>query len=545
MGNEKVLIIGLDGATWDLIRPWIEDGKLPMLRKLMKGGAWGILQSTIPPWTIPAWCSMTTGKNPSKLCFSTFMIKQGYTFRPYFLAANEQRKIWDILSDNGKTVCLCNLPDLHYPYKINGHMVVGWLYRDKKRLTYPIDLIDELNNLVNGYKIDIMEADVEKGKIIGSPSAEDYLRSVEELLEKHSLTFEHLLTNKNWDFGFVVFTTPDRIQHRYWDEGILLNHYQKIDKKLDELLSMLDDNITIFLVSDHGFGQRDYIFNINDWLIREGYLRLKNQQNKTKFLLLMVNLSEKLKVYGLIKAVVNLLPSRIPTHIKAGLKEINSSKSFEQLEIDWKNAKAFAYGVFGDIYINIKGREPEGTVSPSDYDKIRDEIIKKLKELKHNRHNDKGLAVKVFKKEEIYVGATLNDHLPDIVILPTNDGIQSINSNVSHGEMFVRSNGGEHRLDGIFLAYGKNIKKGLKIQNAKIYEIAPTILHIFGLPIPNDMDGKVLTEIFKEGSELRKRKPIYTEPRYYEKKDNKDKSVLTDRDEEQVRKRLEGLGYLS
>jgi len=306
--------------------------------------------------------------------------------------------------------------------------------------------------------------------------------------------------------------TTDRLQHRFWDEGILLNHYTKIDAWLGHMLASLDSNVVVFLVSDHGFGPVRYTLNINEFLISEGYLKLA-EQKKIKRQSLLYSTVRKFRLLSLARNLVRLLPNGVSQKITSEV----APKKFDELDIDWKHTKAFAYGVFGDIYINVKGREPEGTVDPNEYDKIRDEIIQKLKNLSHK---GKKLNIKVYKKEELYPGATIWDDLPDLVVLPTDDGVQAINPNVGMGEIITESPGtvGNHRLNGIFLAYGPGIKKGQKIEGAKIYDIAPTILHIFGLPIPNDMDGRVLMEIFEDDSEFAKRRPKYVDPSYYEKK---------------------------
>jgi len=511
---KKVLVIGLDGATWDLIKHWVDEEELLTFKKLIENGIWGNLESTIPPWTIPAWESMCTGKNPKKLGFATFMVKDGYKFVPHNFKHKRQKMIWDILSDSGHNVVVANLPNIYVAQKINGCMIAGWLCLDKNHITYPPDLINELNKHCNGYEVDIFDVDFEKGQIISSPKDKEYLKRCEELLEKHFLAFTYLLKKCRWDFGFIVFVTPDRIQHKYWNGKILLEHYKKIDKKLEKLLEMIiDDETIVFLVSDHGFGPVKYILNINEFLIKEGYLKLKS--NKQSGTLNLFTLMRKIKLLPVAKAVVNLLPSTIVKRLKEKVSPI----SFEKMDIDWNNTKAFAYGVFGDVYLNVKGREPNGIADPDEYNKIRNEIIEKMKNLEYN---GKKFNISIFKKEEIYPDAILWDNLPDLVIVPADNGVHAINPNIGNCEIIteVRNAIGNHRIHGIFLAYGPGIKKGYKIENAKIYDIAPTILHIFGLPIPNDMDGRVLMEIFEPDSEFAKRKPVYVDPSYYKKKED-------------------------
>ena len=525
----KVLILGWDGATWDTATRLIEEDRMPNLKKLVKNGTWGILESSIPPWTIPAWNILSTGLNPGKLGFATFFVRQGYEFKPYFLFRQFQikRNIWDLLSKEGKRVIVTNLPNLHIACEINGYMACGWLFSDENNLTYPLDLREELDRICGGYEVDI----VIPGFRIGSKYAkvptsdEEYLSKSREILEKHSKAFVYLLKHKEWDFAFIAFAEPDRAQHRFWDNPkIVKETYQILDQKLDYIIDNVIDNDTIvFLVSDHGFGSNKRILNVNEFLMREGYLKLKVERNgkRLNFFNTIRKVIRELKLISIAKRTLNLLPSKIREGI---LKDLHP-KSILEVEIDWENTKCFANGVFGDIYLNVKGRDPQGSVNPEEYDTIRDEIIKKLKSLKDPK-TGKRLNIQVFKREDIYGVGVQNKELPDLVVL-VNEDINGINPNIGMGEVISYGRGGNHRLNGIFLAYGPGIKKAQRV-DAKIYDIAPTILHIFGLPIPNDMNGRVLMEIFEEDSEFARRKPKYVDPSYYEKgqEDEKIKKAL-------------------
>lgn len=504
----KVLVIGLDGATWDLIKPWAEEGKLPTFKKLMTRGAWGVLESTIPPWTFPAWSSMATGKNPGNLPFFTFMVKEGYNFKPYIAVTKErERDVWDILSDDGKKVCIANLPNIYSAYAINGCMIAGWFCLHDDLLTYPTDLRSELDReIVNGYEVDIVSR--WGSQRINANSDKEYLEKTIAIGEKHFKAFKYLLKNKEWDFAFVVFVDTDRILHKFWErKDLLFETYQRMDNYIAELLEIVGEDTTVFLVSDHGFGSGEQTFNINEWLIKERYLKLKdnNKANKTSSTTIktvVVSLN-KTKLMPVAKRLLNLFPSTFQEIVKKKTRPLSLGEI-----IDWENTKAFAYGVFGDIYLNVKGREPEGSIDSADYETVRGEIIQKFKNLK-NPKLQKNISVNVFKREEIYKGIHLCEK-PDLVIL-VDDNIQSISPSIGSNKVFVKEKGGNHRINGIFLAHGPDIKKGVKIEGAKIYDIAPTILHIFGITIPKDIDGVVLKEIYQEDSELAKRQIKYQE----------------------------------
>jgi predicted AlkP superfamily phosphohydrolase/phosphomutase len=494
----KVLVIGIDGGTWDLIKPLAEEGKLPTFKNLMRNGAYGNLTSILPIHTIPAWNCMVTGQNPGKLGVFTFMQRENgsYLFRPYFLLKKlERNTIIDLLSENGKKVCCINLPSLHYAYKINGYLVAGWLYYPKLDFTYPKNLKSELDMITGSYEIDTYQ-DMDIYHMLGDETEdkEDFLKQLRELTEKRTKASEYLFDKQDADFFMVIFTGADRIQHRFWkDKNEMKEYYQHLDNSIAKFLNKADEDTIIMLVSDHGFGPEKNIFNINEWLLEKGFLKLKDSDQrirKTRKIL------KKLHLWDLGK---RFTPQFLVNYVEAKSHPI----SFMEADIDWSETKAYASTKCGEIYINLKGREPEGTIDPGDeYEKLRNLIIQELKEL---QISGKGVPAKVFRKEELYFGRYI-DQAPDLVI-QLDDNISGISTSIGYGSIFSKGKGGNHRINGIFLVYGPCIKRGVEIKDLKIIDIAPTILHIMGLAIPKEADGRVLKEIFEEDSELYK-KPI-------------------------------------
>ena len=505
MNHHKVLILGLDGVSWNILLPLIEKGKLPTFKRLMKNGVWGDLESTIPPWTIPAWVSLSTGKNPGKLGFASFFVKQGYSLKPYFMVFSRQVKLWDILSESGKEVLLVNLPDIHIAYRIRGCMIAGFLYSNERQICFPSELIGELNNVIGGYKIDIVDIGEDKKNILHLPMNKQYLaNNIEELLEKNFAAFKYVLSSKNWDFAFLVTTATDRANHKYLGKVDLSCFYEKVDYEIGELLNFINcDETTVFIVSDHGFGLCNHRFNLNHYLVMKNFLQIK-VRGRSIIIANLANFLRRMGMYDFLKFLINLF-------LKAGKDKGGEEKLRHLIKIDfqnfqemvnWFNTKAFACDECGGIYVNLKGREPFGVVNPSDYDKLRSSIIGELSKL---RYKGRKLEVRVFKCEEVYNNIQTSGCLPDLIILPTDNGIQAINPWIRldfKNQLFFSMYGGHHRLYGIFLAFGNEIKNsGERLKGVKIYDIAPTVLHIFGLPIPKSMDGRVLKEIFKLGSE--------------------------------------------
>jgi len=542
----KVLMIGIDGATWDLIKPWASQGHLPTFKKLLEEGVHGELESTIPPWTIPAWNAISTGKNPGKLGFTHFASRQkgSYKFKPEFLYTKET-DVWNILSDAGKAVIVVNPPNVHEASRVNGCMVAGFLYLDKEVLTYPKTLKNKLDDAVGGYEVDVLDADiasdVEKRYEFARTVAkreedEKYLERVYRVLEKRFKAFR-LLLRERWDFAFAVFVATDRIQHRFWTKkSILLDLYKKIDSELQTLLSMIDEDTTIIIVSDHGFGSKKRDLNINEWALKEGYLELKtkNNSNWTK----TANILRGFKLLPIIKATMKLLPSRLSRSLNAKVNYV----IVEDSNVNWEKTVVFTQPsehVCGDLYLNVIGREPNGTVDPRDYERIRNEIIQKLRNLEDPANGEK-VTAKVYKREEIYEGENL-DRAPDLMI-QIDDSIGGFNARVGYNRIFIESKEGDHKQNGIFLAYGPQIMKGRKIEGARLYDITPTILHIFDLPVDKDMNGRVLKEIFAAESELSKREIKYQA--YVAERREGGEQTRSDETEEKIKDRLRKLGYI-
>ncbi len=480
--RRKVIVIGLDGATWELIKPWAEEGKLPTFRKLMEEGSFGTLESTYPPWTTPAWESMSTGKYPTTLNVGYFTIRT--EDGSYERASISGHKcIWDYLSDSGFEVLVANVPFLADAYPLRGRMIAGAF--SNKNIVYPPGLLTELHRISGGYKVDLVHPYFGLVKEI---TENNVFEASSSLLQKHAKAFKYLLSSA-WDFAFLVFTTPDRIQHKLWNEREkLLKHYTELDRILGELLP---EGVNVFVVSDHGFGPVNINFRVNEWLIKEGYLFLNESQASPPTPL---------------RKILEPFYRRLPNFVKRRIAE-KVIKEFTKVDVDWKRTKAFSYACVGDIFINLKGRYKDGSVTESEYEKLLDEIKRKI------GHFLKKMKIRpsVVTKFEVYPNADPYDRIPDIIILPSDD-ISTFTSSIGYGSPVstISSNAGDHRLHGIFIASGPDLKR--RKVNPKIYDIAPTILHLYGLPVPRDMDGKVLTEIIKSRS-----RPRFCDPSFYDR----------------------------
>jgi len=256
-----------------------------------------------------------------------------------------------------------------------------------------------------------------------------------------------------------------------------------MDAEIEKFLKRFNFD-TIIIFSDHGFESRSrYNLHTNTWLEQEGYLR-------------MIGGTMMSRLYDLMK---RMIPMKLIANIRIMIKKMESSKGVERPKVipgvDWSRTKAYQSCRWG---INIVRENLEG----GEYEPLREEIIQKLREMKFD---NKAVMREVYKREEVFSGK-YTEKIPDIVFSAGRDFYTSSFPSIRIIEEQKEPKDGitgEHNSirDGIFIAFGKDIKNGFEIEGARILDVAPTVLHIFGAPIPEDMDGRVLTEIFRDGSE--------------------------------------------
>lgn len=557
---KRVLVIGLDGATFNLIRPWIREGRLPNLAKLLENGVSGELESTIPPVTFPAWMSFATGKNPGKLGIYdlTKRRKSSYIVQLANPGSLREKLLWNILNDYVIRTGIVNVPGTFPPREVDGFMITGMFTpSERENFCYPTGLKTKLNLGVGKY-----ELDVDHWKYFDEGR---FLKDINRVTAKREKVAEYLIKAFDVQFFMIVFTSPDRIQHVMWKymdanhpqhdleraqqySNAIKAYWQKLDRIVGKLIWAFGDEGTVLVLSDHGFGPRTKTFYVNEWLRQIGFLKLRDKVEKSllaglgRIITKLYYSLGKTRVYhSLAHLVFRLLGRNLVYDL------VFKYVSFEEMigRIDWTQTKAFSLphtAHFGQIYINLKGRDPQGCVQPSDYEKVRNEIIDKLGRLEDPLSGEK-LRTDIYKPEEIYSGLYVNE-APDIIFTVNNSECE-VDVRFGHASLFLQGSfdlrhTGTHKKEGIFIASGPDIKKGTEITGAKIIDITPTILHLFGIPIPRDMDGRVLREIFKENSD-----PAARKVRFSGLMETKEKEIFTmpEEDERKIRQRLRRLGY--
>jgi len=547
---KKVLVIGLDAATFDIIDPLVREGDLPHIHSIIREGVRLPLRTTIPPLSPNAWTSLATGKNAGKHGIYSFTEQRPDSYRIQFVNARSRkaRPIWSLLSSAGKRVGVMNMPVTFPPDEVNGFMVSGMDAPGRESgFTFPPGLKDLLLKRFD-YVIDY--------SFLGAVTSQSGKKILDNL---YAVEGEF-----PWDFLFVVLVALDRVQHFFWhcmepahprynEEGAELfrkavpDMYRRCDALLGRLLEGLAEEVTVIIVSDHGAGPFDdsvpYL-NLNAWLADQGYLRLKGGEVSRSDILaksrdfLRKNLSSGLK-------------QRLKTFFPGFREKLQSHVYFSP--ILWSRSRAFAtYDEFmaRGIRINLKGREPEGIVEPGEeYEKLRDELVSRIADLRHPVTGEP-IVEKVYRREELFSGKAFGK-APDLVVEWNEKAFFSPSSRQPEPCVKKRKErfrltaiprSGDHRPFGIFLARGPGIRKNTALPEAHIMDVAPTILHLMGEPVPRDMDGRVLDSLFTE--DFRKDHPVrFAEAGEGERKEE----VLPTYSEVEAKKieeRLRRLGYI-
>lgn len=552
--DNKVVIIGLDGASFDLIDPWVREGKLPNFAKLIGEGSRGVLKSTIPPMSPPAWTSFKTGVNPGK--HGVFYFSEPKLDKPYQPVSSlslAAKPFWEFISELGKKVGIVNVFGTFPASKIDGFIIAGRSVPQKSNFTYPPGLEKEIKDSVGEYVIDIDP--YHAGPEAKNLSKNDFFGLLQEMLELRINAFWYLMQRYDPELFLIVFTATDVVQHFFYQyidqnhpkyetseskryQNAILSIYEKIDEFLGKVESSLGHNGTLILASDHGAGPWYKQLSLNRWLAEQGLLSSN------------VGGIRLARTSGIF--LRRMLPIKWFSKLEksyAKIREKGKGVIYWNLPINWSRTKAFAYGHYGNIYINLKGREPGGTVEPgTEYENLCDDIEGMLMKW-INPLTSRRVVKRVHRKDKLYSGDE-TVHAPDLVIewedyryLAAHAG-DSKSDLISEVPSFFKNvpQSGSHRLEGILIAKGPNIKRNYRIDRADITDVAPTVLYLFGCKIPSYMDGKVLTEIFEEP--YVSSNPVTTYEPELGRVVTEEAGVFEEDEVEEIKRRLRALGYM-
>jgi predicted AlkP superfamily phosphohydrolase/phosphomutase len=558
----KVLILGLDGATFDLILPWVQSGKLPYFARLLRQGISGRLRSTVPPMSPPAWNSFMTGKNPGKHGIFDFTGRKPQSYETSFINAAWRRApaFWQYLTEAGKRVAVLSVPFTYPPEKINGIMISGFDAPGiaglvDRSATYPPELCEEIRSRVGEYPM--------APNLFAYTDPGEMLEATVQTMAQKTAAALYLYQREEWDCFIFVLGETDGTSHRFWrfcdpasplrDKSspkakvahALLTVYQKADEVIGHFLDLASHDTTVLVMSDHGNGGNgDKVIYLNRWLEGQGLLAFKMLEGFAK---IGVEIAKQL---GL-----KVLPPKMKRMLYRLTNIPNMMESWARFSaIDWKRTQAYSEETpyYPSIWINLKGREPLGIVGQSEYEQVREHIMAQLA-LWRDPYTGQKIVKRVHRREELYSGPCV-DKAPDLMIEWHLDHGYSYLFRPSSGKRrppvckldpqeMKRVKSGDHRQEGIFLATGPALNAPMEVHEAEIIDLAPTILYLLDLPIPPDIDGDVLTQIFPD-------EYVAMHPVHYSNVARPDAAFAESRrdysaaEEEAIRARLQGLGYI-
>lgn len=450
----RVLIIGLDCAAPKFAFD-IENLPLPNLHRLMREGLWGELRSCDPPITVPAWSCMTSGRDAGTLGVYGFRNRRDHSYGPLGLATSHdirEKRLWDYTGEAGFNAIVLGVPQTYPPQPLHGCLVTDILTPSTSvAYTYPESLADELRTAAGEYIIDVsnFRVDVRDG----------LAERIHALMHNRFDYAEYLMRAKAWDLFMLVEIGLDRIHHAFWQdadpehpahragnpyERVIPDYYRALDARIGRLLELAGPDTTVLVVSDHGARALQGGFAINQWLVEHGYLTLKST------------------------------PSA-PTPLTPDM-------------VDWTRTRAWGEGgYYARIWLNVAGREPQGIVPPSDFDALRSELIARIEAV--TGPNEELLGNWVLKPDAIY--DTVNGVAPDLLAYFGGLAWRSVGK--VGGDLFWRGNdagpdGANHDFPGILIMHGPGVAPDAAGRYT-IFDVAPTVLALLGLPIPETLQG--------------------------------------------------------
>ena len=535
---DKVLIIGLDGATFDVLDPMMDSGRMPNLKAFIQRGTAGVLESTRPPITPAAWTTFMTGKTPGTHGVVDFERYDVHTNRLTFNSTRSiahLRTIWQIIGDKGLKVGAINVPMTYPPSPINGFVITGFETPGVDvDFTYPKSLKEEILRRWPGYTF----KNTWKRRIFGGDRLfADNLRAICDSFAQGAQVTRFCGDAYGWDVLMVVFKLVDNLQHKAWkylDPRFNRKHprrahmtadcFCELDRALGDLFAYADGNgATVFIMSDHGHGSLEGKAQPNLLLKDWGYLQLRKggAQSSTRARSILQRASRR----------------------KAG-KFADGDRIDQDLAVDFSRTRACVMhaGMYGFLYLNLKGRQPTGIVGQADYEALRDRLRERFLNVRVNdpRGQAINLFTEVYKPEELYGCARRGrEWMPDLLLVPA-DGlavVRKIRGSNPVRWLRWRKIEGTHRVDGVFAVAGNGIARGGKARHA-IIDAAPTILAMLGLRIPDDMEGDVMADLFDP--------PLCfeTEAAVRSREQAAQDNVYSPQEQKLLTERLADLGYL-
>ncbi|HSM04640.1 MAG TPA: alkaline phosphatase family protein [Longimicrobiales bacterium] len=485
----RLLILGLDCAAPEIL---LEDEDLPNVRRLMEAGRYGRLESVVPAITVPAWLCMSSSQDPGTLglygfrnrpdrSYGPFQTVDGSTARPPSLATQ-------VASEGGRVVQV-GVPPSYPPRRVAGAVVGCFLTPDTERgvFTHPPELSDRIRAQVGHYPVDVPDfRNVDRSVLRAQ---------VLDMSRTQFRVFRTLLADEPWDLAHFVDIGLDRIQHAFWRhhdpahpdhepggpwQDVVLDYYRHLDREIGQVLAQVPDDTVVLLASDHGAQALQGGICVNEWLIERGDLVLEE------------------------------VPAA-PTPLS-------------ELKVDWDRTRAWAAGgYYARIFLNVRGREPRGTIAPGEALAFREELARELAAIRGP--NGEPLETRVFRPEEIY--REVRGVPPDVLVYFDDMRWRSVGS-VGWGSLHVRENDTgpddcNHAPFGAFVLAAPGLPPAGEVAGMHLLDVAPTLLTLAGYEVPQSMQGRARFGVAASDDEA-----------------SRDSRA----DRAAIRERLSGLGYL-
>jgi predicted AlkP superfamily phosphohydrolase/phosphomutase len=535
-GNLRLLVVGLDAGCKAVLEPLFEAGELPTLEGLFESGTAGPLESQIPPWTASAWPSLYTGKNPGKHGVYDFLSFDGYDWDVVNSTHVRARPVWELLSEQGLSSVVVNVPVTHPPREFDGALIPG-LTAPEDPTCHPDGVLDDVKSACGGEYWIYPQSGPEPDR-----SIEGYERTV----ELRGTAFRYLVQRFEPEFGFLQFQQTDSVFHeRPGDKRAIEAVYRAVDRQLAETLERTEpDNVLV--VSDHGMGKvGGEEFRLNEYLRDAGYVSARSGGEgmpdwSTAWESDLLEGSEAgdrepgaLERALNVAATVGLTTQRIASALDlVGLKEPIGKRiptgavraASEQVDFPESRAYVRSKSELG-VRINLEGREPNGQVPADEYERVRTALVDSLSSV---RTPDGEPVFEAVEPRETYFEGPHVERAPDVMTVPAgfDNAIVAELGKPRFGEPMEPWN---HKRTGVVAAAGPAFDESATLADATIFDVAPTICSLFDVPIDAAMDGSPLPAV--EGSGER------SYPAY-------DPAPITATDDGTVQDRLSDLGYL-
>jgi predicted AlkP superfamily phosphohydrolase/phosphomutase len=454
----KLLVIGLDCAAPEIL---LETPGLKNIRALMENGCYGRMESVIPPITVPAWMCLSTSQDPGSLGIYGFRNRKDHTYGGFGVVNSASVKVpalWDAMAECGESSIIVGVPPSYPPRRMQGINVGCFLTPDTQQneYTYPASIQSEIAQLVGDYPVDVRGFRTDN---------KDWLREqIWSMTRKHFEVVRYLLTAHEWGYFHFVEIGLDRVHHGFWKyhdprhrqhvpgnpfASVISDYYAVLDEEIGRILELIPDDTMVLVVSDHGAQRLDGGFCVNEWLRREGLLTLKDAPQK-------------------------------PTPFSNSL-------------VDWSRTRVWSEGgYYARVFFNVEGREPNGVVPESQYEALIQEMTERLQRLPDD--TGKPMGTLVFRPDEIY--HAVRGVAPDLIAHFGGLYWRSIGG-VGYDSLHVQENDTgpddcNHAQFGAFILNGTGLTLQGEVQGAHLLDVAPTLLDLAGVSIPEAMQGRPL-----------------------------------------------------